>query len=245
MEDGHTAEHVYGHAMDVERNNLGQLVGALVETDLPVEVPPTSVMSGSYCSVVPLDVDAHRSALFAAFAAAPDDREWTYLPYGPFADEPQFAVWIERCRGSIDPMFWAIVDDDGACGIASFLRITPSAASIEVGHIHFAPRLARTRAATEAMYLMMRTVFDTGYRRYEWKCDGLNLPSRQAAQRLGFSFEGIFRQATVVKGRNRDTAWFSIIDSEWPAVQAEFERWLATENFDDAGCQLSPLRMSQ
>jgi RimJ/RimL family protein N-acetyltransferase len=234
---------VYGQAMDVERNDLGQLVGAFVETNLPVEVPVTSEMSGSFCSVVPLDVDAHRSGLFAAYSATPDDREWTYLPHGPFADEDQFGAWIETWRASTDPMFWVVLDDAGPCGVASYLRITPGAASIEVGYIHFALRLARTRGATEAMYLMMTTAFETGYRRYEWKCDALNLASRHAAQRLGFTFEGVFRQATVVKGRNRDTAWFSIIDTEWPAIQAEFERWLTPTNFDDTGQQLSPLRM--
>src|SRR6185369_85184 len=135
--------------------------------------------------------------------------------------------------------FFTVIDtsDDRPAGLASYLRIVPAAGSIEVGHIHFAPRLQRSPAATEAMYLMMKWAFESGYRRYEWKCDALNAPSRAAAQRLGLSFEGIFRQATVCKGRNRDTAWYAAIDSEWPALHTAFLAWLAPANFDSAGRQ--------
>jgi RimJ/RimL family protein N-acetyltransferase len=144
---------------------------------------------------------------------------------------------------STDPQFFAIVDPASAraVGVASYLRITPASGSIEVGHINYSPLLQRKPAATEAMYLMMANAFDLGYRRYEWKCDALNAPSRSAAQRLGLSYEGIFRQATVVKGRNRDTAWYASIDSEWPALRNAFLRWLDPANFDAAGKQKQSL----
>src|SRR5262249_33934826 len=151
--------------------------------------------------------------------------------------------WLQtNCLGD-DPLFFAFVDrtDGRPAGLVSYLRITPAAGSIEVGHIHYAPRLQRSPAATEAMFLMMKQAFETGYRRYEWKCDALNAPSRAAAQRLGLSFEGIFRQATVYKGRNRDTAWYAAIDSEWPALREAFLTWLAPDNFDEEGQQRSRL----
>ena len=145
-------------------------------------------------------------------------------------------------RGN-DPLFYAILDQatNRAVGVAGYLRIDPRNGSIEVGHLGYSPLLQRTPAATEAMYLMMARAFELGYRRYEWKCDSLNEPSRAAALRLGFVFEGIFRQAVVVKGRNRDTAWFSVIDSEWPALKAAFVNWLAPDNFDEQGRQLARL----
>ena len=148
----------------------------------------------------------------------------------------------ETCRGS-DPLFYAVVDaaTGGATGVASYLRIDPANGSIEVGHINYSPLLQRTPAATEAMYLMMWHVFELGYRRYEWKCNALNAASCAAAERLGFSFEGIFRQAAVVKGRNRDTAWYSLIDEEWPALREAFQRWLAPSNFDGQGRQRTRL----
>jgi RimJ/RimL family protein N-acetyltransferase len=146
------------------------------------------------------------------------------------------------CLGD-DPLFFAIVDrtTSAPLGVASWLRIDPRAGSIEVGHLHFSPRLQRTPHATEAMFLMMQRAFELGYRRYEWKCDALNAPSRAAAQRLGLSFEGVFRQAWVVKGRNRDTAWYAAIDTEWPALRAAFTPWLDPANFDAAGRQRTRL----
>jgi RimJ/RimL family protein N-acetyltransferase len=173
-----------------------------------------------------------------------DGRNWTYLAYGPFATEDEYRRWlVDACRGS-DPLFYAVLDGTTgrAVGVASYLRIEPASGSIEVGHIHFSPLLQRSVAATEAMYLMMRRVFELGYRRYEWKCDALNAPSRGAAQRLGFSFEGVFRQATVYKGRNRDTAWYSVIDGEWPALRRAFETWLDPANFGQGGRQRVSLR---
>jgi RimJ/RimL family protein N-acetyltransferase len=169
---------------------------------------------------------------------------WTYLFSGPFSSEQEFTGWLETREDSLDPLYFAIVDEVAgrATGLASYLRIEPAHGSIEVGHLAFSPLLQRTRAATEAMYLMMKHAFDLGYRRYEWKCDALNAASRRAAERLGFTFEGIFRQAVVYKGRNRDTAWYSVIDREWPARAAAFEDWLAPANFDADGRQRRPLR---
>jgi RimJ/RimL family protein N-acetyltransferase len=186
-----------------------------------------------------LNPDRHAAELHAANALDVEGRMWTYLPYGPFATPDSYRAWVEDvCRQS-DPLFFAIIDRAAgrAVGVASYLRINPSAGSIEVGHISYSPLLQRTPAATEAMFLMMERAFTLGFRRYEWKCDALNAPSCAAAQRLGFSFEGVFRQASVVKGRNRDTAWFAVIDREWPVLKAAFERWLHPANFDEQGKQ--------
>ena len=168
---------------------------------------------------------------------------WTYMGYGPFADLRAYTNWMERACLGPDPLFFAIIDrrTDRAAGVASYLRIDPENGSIEVGHIAYSPLLQRTAAATEAMYLMMRWAFNAGYRRYEWKCNALNAPSRAAALRLGFSFEGVFRQATIVKSRNRDTAWYAVIDAEWPALDTAYRAWLAPGNFDSAGRQRVPL----
>jgi len=167
-------------------------------------------------------------------------RNWTYLPYGPFARLEEYRDWLERENIGDDPLRHAIIErrSGRAVGVASYMRIDPRAGVIEVGGINYSPPLQRTPAATEAMYLMMRRVFDElGYRRYEWKCDALNAPSRAAAQRLGFHYEGTFRQATVYKARNRDTCWFSILDTEWPDLKTRFECWLAPDNFDATGQQ--------
>ncbi len=161
------------------------------------------------------------------------------MPYGPFDSPKSFVVWVQGVCRADDVLFHAIVDNAAgkAAGVASYLRIAPASGSIEVGHIAFSPSLQRTAAATEAMYFMMKRAFELGYRRYEWKCDALNARSCAAAQRLGLSFEGIFRQAGVYKGRNRDTAWYAAIDSEWPALQTAFRQWLDPANFDKNGCQ--------
>ncbi len=201
-------------------------------------------MEGRTCRLEPLDADAHADALHEAYALDTDGRGWTYLPYGPFASAADYRGWSEEAAASDDPLFFAILDADGApLGVASYLRIMPAIGTVEVGHIHLAPPLQRTRAATEAMYLMMRRAFDElGYRRYEWKCDDLNAPSRHAAERLGFTYEGTHRQATIYKGRNRDTAWYSILDREWSRVRATLEAWLDPGNFDAEGRQRAPLR---
>ncbi|WP_210527009.1 GNAT family N-acetyltransferase [Rubellimicrobium arenae] len=203
----------------------------------PPPRPGPEVMDGHWVRLERLDPARHAHQVHAANRAS--DAIWNYLPYGPFAQEEEWQAWAEGMAGRPDPFFYVIRDlDTGrASGVASYLRITPEAGSIEVGHINLSPALQRTPAATEAMVLMMGWAFDAGYRRYEWKCDALNLPSRRAAQRLGLSHEGIFRQATVVRGRNRDTAWFAAIDKEWPALKAAFGAWLDPANFDAEGRQ--------
>ena len=227
-----------------DNNDLGQPIGLPVSGDFPRPTPPELPMQGRFCSVVPLDANLHARGLYRAFAKDADGRNWTYLPYGPFDRESDFVEWVQTSCTGTDPMFHTVLDTLGTpVGMASYLRIEPAAGAIEVGHIHFSPLLQRKPQSTEVMYLMMRRVFDElGYRRYEWKCDALNAPSRSAAERLGVVFEGVFRQATHYKGRNRDTAWYSIIDSEWPRIRDAFQAWLAPENFDEAGQQRQPLQ---
>jgi RimJ/RimL family protein N-acetyltransferase len=201
-------------------------------------------MVGRYCRLIALDPAAHAAGLFDAFRSDRDELGWTYLPYGPFDTPAALRAWLDGVAAAEDPLFYTILDETGTpAGLASYLRVTPEQGCIEVGHIHYAPRLQRTRAATEAMYLMMRRVFDElGYRRYEWKCDALNAPSRQAADRLGFVYEGTFRKHTIYKGRSRDTAWYSIVDDEWPALRRQFEAWLDPANFDARDVQRRALR---
>jgi RimJ/RimL family protein N-acetyltransferase len=229
--------------MTYETNHLGQPVGLALLDWQPPPRPPRHTLEGNYCRLEPLSPENHAEALFAANSLDAEGRNWTYLPYGPFASLIAYRVWVEQVCGSEDPLFFAIVEQATglATGVASYLRISPESGSIEVGHINYSPLLQRTSAATEAMYLMMEQVFALGYRRCEWKCNALNAASRAAAQRLGFSYEGLFRQATVVKGRNRDTAWYAVIDLEWPALQAAFLQWLDPANFDNQGRQRLPL----
>ena len=225
------------------KNALGQPIGAPLDVTLPRPLPPHTPMQGRYCAVVPLSAD-HAPALHAAFSQSPDGQMWTYMPTGPFTSRADYAVWVEAAIPSRDPLFHTILDANGTpLGTASYLRIDPVNGCIEVGWIAMSPALQRTRISTEAMFLMMTRAMDQlGYRRYEWKCDSLNAPSRAAALRLGFQYEGTFRQATHYKGRNRDTAWFALTDKDWPAIRAEFTRWLDPSNFDEAGQQKTPLR---
>lgn len=204
---------------------------------VPPPVPQWGLQEGRFVRLERLDPARHAEALFAANAQA--DRNWDFLPYGPFDRFCDYESWLRSVAKDDALRFVTIIpkDTDRPCGVASYLRITPAAGSIEVGHINFAPALQGTPAATEAMVLMMAWAFGAGYRRYEWKCDGRNLPSRRAAQRLGLSFEGIFRQAAIVKGRNRDTAWFAAVDNEWPRLRDAYRTWLAPENFDVSGRQ--------
>ena len=221
-------------------NDLGQPIGEPVSGWAARPRPPRSVLAGRLCRLEPLDVAKHAAALHEAHAADRQGRNWTYLPYGPFASAGDYARWVEWAAAQQDPLFFAIVEALSArpVGTASYLRIEPAMGVIEVGHLAFSPALQRKPAATEAMYLMMRRAFDElGYRRYEWKCDSFNAPSCRAAERLGFRYEGTFRQAVVMKGRNRDNAWYSIVDGEWPALKRAFEAWLAPANFDAAGAQ--------
>ncbi|MEZ5926388.1 MAG: GNAT family protein [Hyphomicrobiaceae bacterium] len=232
--------------MTEHRNELGQPIGPSVPNWSERPRPPRTVIDGRYARIEPLSTDAHAADLFAANAADTAGRMWTYMSYGPFASFDDYRTWMTPAALGDDPLFHAIVDKatGKATGVASLLRIDPSNGVIETGHIAYAPALQRTRAATEAMYLLMRRVFDElGYRRYEWKCDALNEPSRRAAGRLGFVFEGVFRQAVVYKGRNRDTAWFAIIDKDWPALRQAYEAWLDPANFDSDGRQRQPLKV--
>ena len=203
----------------------------------PIRPPAGLMLEGRHVRLEPLEADDHAADLFAAFSG--HDALWDYMPYGPFLSASAYHRWVKDQQGRDDPVFLAMRDlvSGHVTGIAAWLRITPDMGSIEVGHICLSPALQRKPAATEAMILMMDWAFRAGYRRYEWKCNALNLASRRAAQRLGFSYEGVFRQHSVVKGRNRDTAWFSVIDSEWPALSEAFKAWLSPANFDQAGRQ--------
>ena len=205
--------------------------------------PPRVVLAGRHCRLEPLSVAQHADALHEANSLDLEGRMWTYLFSGPYRDLEEYRAYLQKCATSEDPLFYAIVDArlGRATGLASYLRIEPAHGVIEVGHLAFSPLLQRTPASTEAMYLMMRHAFELGYRRYEWKCDALNAASRRAALRLGFSYEGIFRQAIVYKGRNRDTAWYAIIDRDWPAIDAAFRHWLDPANFDADGRQRASL----
>ncbi|HVB66409.1 MAG TPA: GNAT family protein [Acetobacteraceae bacterium] len=226
--------------MTDHHDRFGNPIGAPVPGWSPRPLPPAMPMLGRFCTVEPLDPARHGAALAAAMEADAEGRNWTYLGIDRPADRTAYLDWLAAVAGKADPMFHAIIDhrDGQAAGVAAYMRIDRGNGAVEVGNINYAPRLQRTPTATEAMFLMLRRAFDElGYRRYEWKCDSLNAPSRAAAERLGFRYEGTFLQAVVYKGRNRDTAWFSIIDTEWPAVRAGFERWLAADNFDPAGRQ--------
>ena len=225
-------------------NDLGQPIGSPLLDWTARPSPSRAPMLGTFCRLEPLDADAHAKQLYDAHAADHEGRNWTYMPYGPFASASAYASWVESVQQGDDPMFFAIIDlvSQRPVGAASYLRIDPSMGVIEVGHVIFSPALQRTPAATDAMYLMMRRAFDEmGYRRYEWKCDSLNAPSRSAALRLGFQYEGTFRNAVVTKDRNRDTAWFSILDAEWPALRTALEQWLSPSNFDSEGGQRARL----
>ncbi len=225
--------------MSNETNSLDQPIGALVTDWKPPALPSAESMQGRFCRLEVLNLDCHARQLYEANALDSAHRNWTYLPYGPFSGYEDYHAWLGQYAGRTDPLFFAIIDQasDKALGLASYMRIDTQNGSIEVGHLNFSPLLQKTPAATEAMYLMMEKAFGLGYRRYEWKCNALNAPSRRAAQRLGFSFEGVFRQAAVSKGRNRDTAWYAAIDQEWPALRSAYMQWLASSNFDASGRQ--------
>ncbi len=220
-------------------NALGQPIGDDLPGWQPPPRPTRAAIAGRSVRLEPLNPDMHARALFEANALDADAGNWTYLPIGPFAAFGDYDAWLRKVAAADDPLFFTLVDQtqDRPIGVAAYLRIDPAAGSIEVGHINFSPLAQRSRMATEAMYQMMRHAFALGYRRYEWKCDALNAPSRVAAERFGFTYEGLFRQATVYKGRSRDTAWYSVVDREFPAIEAAYHAWLADDNFDEAGRQ--------
>jgi RimJ/RimL family protein N-acetyltransferase len=226
--------------MSEQRNRYDQPIGPSVSGWSERSRPARHAVQGRYCRLEPVDPKRHAAELFAAYMEAPDTRDWTYL----FAERPAtpsaFEEYMARLAASEDPLHYAIVEveTNKPVGTAALMRIDPVHGVIEVGSIAYSPRVKRTRSGTEAMYLLMKLVFDDlGYRRYEWKCDSLNGPSRAAAQRYGFTFEGIFRRAVIYKGRSRDTAWYSIVAEEWPRIRSAFNAWLEPENFDEHGRQ--------
>jgi RimJ/RimL family protein N-acetyltransferase len=226
--------------MQSRTNEYGQPIGPPLADWKPRPLPPRSALCGRYARVEPVDVERDTDSLFDAYREAPDGRDWTYLSSEAFAERGAYRAHLARIATLADPFHHSIIDvaSGRALGTAALMRIDPANGVIEVGHIAYSPALKRSRVATEAIFLLMRRVFDElGYRRFEWKCDHLNAPSRAAAQRYGFQFEGIFRQAIVYKGRSRDTAWYSLIDREWPAVRHGYEQWLRPENFGDDGRQ--------
>lgn len=221
-------------------NEFGQPVGLPLLGWAPPPVPGATALNGGHVRLAALDVSAHSSDLMVALGDAPDAL-WTYMSFGPFATEDSLRRTLEQLADTDGWQLYAIEVDEKALGFAAYLRIEPANGSIEIGSIVFSPDLQRTTAATESMFLMIDNAFALGYRRCEWKCDALNQPSRDAAERLGFAYEGTFRKATHYKGRNRDTAWYAITDDDWPELRAGFVAWLSVENFDDAGHQRTSL----
>lgn len=229
-------------------NEYGQPIGDAVLDWATRPQPGRVTLTGRTCRLEPLDPVKHVDDLFAAFSLAPDGRDWTYMAVERFDDIKTFREYIETIAQGTDPRFYAVIDltNGKSVGMLSLCRIKPQHGVIEVGYVSFSPLLKQTVQSTEAQFLLMSYAFDElGYRRYEWKCDSLNAPSRKAALRLGFKFESIFRNAVVYKNHNRDTAWFAIIDKEWPALKTVFEEWLAPENFDGDGKQIKTLAAFQ
>jgi RimJ/RimL family protein N-acetyltransferase len=221
-------------------NEFGQPIGFDLPGWTPPPFPPHVTLQGRYCRLEPLNAAGHARDVFEAQAEDTDGARWTYLFHGPYTEFAEYEKWALGAETSRDPQFYAIVDaaSGHAVGTCTYMRIEPKHGVIEIGNIYFSPRLSRTRAATEAMYLLMANAFELGYRRYEWKCDSCNLPSLAAATRFGFTYEGMFRQAIVNKGRNRDTTWFAIIDRDWNGgLEDAYLRWLDPANFDAAGAQ--------
>lgn len=220
-----------------------QPIGAPVENWPIAKTHFPQTLIGQYCTLERLNIKKHAEGLYQAFSQDSTHKIWTYLLSSPFDTAESFTGWLQTKEPSTDPIFFCILNQNQQClGIASFLRITPMAGTVEVGHLVFSSQLQRTTVATECMYLMADAAFQMGYRRYEWKCDSLNQASLNAAKRLGFVFEGVHRQALVYKGRNRDTAWFSILDKEWDNLKPAFQKWLDTSNFNADGRQKLPLQ---
>lgn len=220
-------------------------LGPAVDPLPPGSRPDLRPLHGLWVMLEPVSAARHASDLHDA--AAGSDALWTWMAYGPWDEQEAFAAWLREREAARDPWFYAFIrrDTGKACGMGAFMRCDAANGVIEIGHIWMAPGLQRTREATEAIFLMIRHCFDDlGVRRLEWKCDALNAPSRKAAERFGFSFEGIFHQHMIVKGRNRDTAWYAMLDKDWPRVRAGFERWLRPENFDGKGRQKAPLKVA-
>ncbi|MFZ4257315.1 GNAT family N-acetyltransferase [Raoultella terrigena] len=226
-----------------QHNHFGQPIGDALPDWQPRPAPQRHTLQGRLCYLEPL-AGKHAEALFAAHQLAPDTRSWTWLLREPDSSVEEFSAWVASVAELSDPLHFAVIDRQTRLPVGSLalMRIDANNGVIEVGHVHFSPLLSRTAMATEAHWLLMRYAFETlGYRRYEWKCNSLNEPSRRAARRLGFHYEGRFRQALVIKGHNRDTDWFSIIDAEWPQIDSAMQRWLASDNFSADGQQIRTL----
>ncbi|MCF6688832.1 GNAT family N-acetyltransferase [Raoultella terrigena] len=226
-----------------QHNHFGQPVGDALPDWQPRPAPQRQTLQGRLCYLEPL-AGKHAEALFAAHRLAPDTRSWTWLLREPDSSVEEFSAWVAGVAELKDPLHFAVIDRQTRLPVGSLalMRIDANNGVVEVGHVHFSPLLSRTAMATEAHWLLMRYAFDTlGYRRYEWKCNSLNEPSRRAARRLGFHYEGRFRQALVIKGHNRDTDWFSIIDTEWPQIDSAMQKWLASDNFSADGQQIRTL----
>lgn len=223
-------------------------VGAVVDPLPPGTRPDRRPLHGRWVLLEPVSAERHGRDLYASFAESdPAGNVWTYMPYGPWAGFEPFEAWLREREAARDPWFYAFIDraTGKAVGMGSFMRSDAPNGVIEIGHIWMSPGLQQSKEATEAIFLMIRHCFDDlGVRRLEWKCDALNAPSRKAAERFGFSFEGIFRQHLIVKGRNRDTAWFAMLDKDWHRIRAGFERWLRPENFDEKGRQKAKLQVA-
>ena len=222
-----------------DQNNGGELLRGWK----PPPRPGNAALQGQHVRLEPLVADKHAADLHRANSVDAEGTIWKYLPYGPFSSVAAYHHWMRDITAAGDPFFYALIDPETghAGGVMSLMRIAPEAGSIEVGHINIAPEMQRSPAVTEAIFLLMQWVFEAGYRRFEWKCDASNLRSRRSAERFGFSYEGIFRQHVISKGRNRDTAWFACIDKEWPALKEAYRAWLAPTNFDASGRQVESL----
>jgi len=218
--------------------------GCEVVTDWQVPPRPDATpLAGRYVRLEKLSADRHAADLYRANSADTDGNIWKYLPYGPYSSVSGYHHWVREVEAAPDPHFMALINPETghAGGVMSLMRISPDTGSIEVGHINIAPEMQRSRAVTEAIFLLLNWAFEVGYRRFEWKCDAANLRSRRSAERFGFSYEGVFRQHMISKGRNRDTVWFACIDKEWPALKEAYSAWLSPANFDSEGRQIEAL----
>ncbi len=215
-----------------------------IENWQPRPNPIKGIKQGQWCCLEPIDAAKHGLSLFSAYQMDTEQRLWRYLPFGPFSEIEEFMDFVRSLEDREDAQFYAIIDkkNQAAVGFLAYLRINPSAGSIEIGALCYSPLLQRTRASTEATYLLLEHCFELGYRRCEWKCNALNGASKKSAKRFGFIYEGTFRQADVVKGANRDTDWFSIIDKDWFSLKRAFLQWLSSNNFDASGQQKCSLQ---